>query len=76
MELLSEYQLSLALAYIQGLRDEKRRQDESYQAWIDSVPEEEEELSEEGKRHIEEGIRACKEGKLYTFDEVAEELGL
>lgn len=76
IESLSEYQFSLVVAYIQGLRDEKRHREEAYQAWIDSVPEEEEELNDEYKRCLEEKIRACKESRLYSFEKVAEELGL
>jgi hypothetical protein len=54
----------------------KRQADERFLTWLDGLPEDDEELSEEGKRRIAEGEKDIAEGRVYPFEEVARELGL
>ena len=42
---------------------------------IRSAPEEDEELSDEGHRMVEEGLRASREGRVVTDAELARQLG-
>jgi len=81
LEALPEYQIPLVLTCIQALQksleeQEKRLREEAFVAYLDSLPEEDEELSEEGKRRIAEGEKAMREGRVYPFEVVAEELDL
>ncbi len=62
--------------FVESRQPERRMTPEQYQIYLDSVPYEDEELSDEAKRRIDEGEKASKEGRSYSFDEVAEELGL
>jgi hypothetical protein len=54
----------------------RRMSDEERMEWLNSLPEEEEELSDEALKGIEEGERACKEGRCRSWEEAARELGI
>lgn len=47
---------------------------EEYQAWMDSLPEEDEELNDETLKGMEESRKAYERGDFHSFDEVAEEM--
>jgi len=49
---------------------------EQYQLYLDCVPYDDEELSDEALRRIEEGEKDYREGRCQPWDEVAVELGL
>jgi len=55
---------------------EHRMTDEEYQAYLDNVSEEDEELTEEELQVIEESRKAIRDGKVVSFDDAAEELGI
>ncbi len=81
LESLPEYQAALVLAYIHSLKTilaehEKKLKEEAFMTYLDSLPEEDKELSDECLKHIAESRKAITEGRVSSFREVAEELGL
>lgn len=76
-----EYQLPVVLSVMEALRNsleeqETKRKETEFCAYLDSLPEEDKELSDECHKHIAESRKAIAEGRVSSFEEVAEELGL
>jgi len=55
---------------------ERKMTEEEFQVYLDSAPEEDEELSEEELQGIEEGRKAIQEDRVVPFEEVVGELGI
>ncbi len=71
-ERLPDAEIQSATRYLEFLTG----RDDSYLLYLMSVPEEEEELSEEGRRLLDEGPEDIEPGRLIDSDEAERELGL
>ncbi len=61
---------------VETLRSKKMYDKESYEEIIWDLLEDSEELSEEAKRNIQQAELEFKQGKVYTHQQVKNELGL
>ncbi len=54
----------------------RKMTDEERIKWMESLPEEDYDISDAERAEIEEGEKAIREGRVVPFDKVAKELGL
>lgn len=71
-ERLPDTEIQAAIRYLEFLTG----REDSYLLYIMSLPEEDEELSEEGQRPLDDGWEDIQTGRLIGSDETERELGL